>query len=147
MFANILGERMKIPASAAGRLAEFFKTNRKDTSADILVNSGTKEIKNGTNKGEVVALYRASNSESKFAMLKNAFLGRTPADRSDVLNLLKTAGMSPEQANTALDKISLVGGHYSAKSVRETINKCQFEDTKGIVTVQPLPESPNTIAS
>jgi hypothetical protein len=80
-------------------------------------------------------------------MLKNAFLGRTPADRSDVLNLLKTAGMNPQQANTALDKISLVGGHYSAKSVRETINKFQFEDTKGIVTVHPLPESPNTIAS
>ena len=139
---------MKIPANAAGRLAEFFKTNRKDTSADILVNSGTKEIKKeGGNKVEMVALYRASNSESKFAMLKNAFLGRTPADRSDVLNLLKTAGMSPEQANTALDKISLVGGHYSAKSVRETINKFQFEDTKGIVTVHPLPESPNTIAS
>ena len=35
---------MKIPASAAGRLAEFFKTKRKDTSADILVTSGTKEI-------------------------------------------------------------------------------------------------------
>ena len=83
---------MKIPASAAGRLAEFFKTNRKDTSDDILVNSGIKEIKKGNNKGEMVALYRASNSENKFAMLKNAFLGRTPADRSDVLNLLKTSG-------------------------------------------------------
>ena len=42
---------MKIPASAAGRLAEFFKTNRKDTSDDILVNSGIKEIKKGNNKG------------------------------------------------------------------------------------------------
>ena len=138
---------MKIPASAAGRLAEFFKTNRKETSADILVNSGTKEIKNGTKKGEVVALYRASSSTSKFAMIKNAFLGRTPADRNDVLTLLKSAGMSDKQADSALDKISLVGGHYSAKSVRETINKFQFVDTKGIVTVHPLPESPNTVDS
>jgi Na+/glutamate symporter len=55
--------------------------------------------------------------------------------------------MSDKQADSALDKISLVGGHYSAKSVRETINKFQFEDTKGIVTVHPLPESPNTVDS
>ena len=80
-------------------------------------------------------------------MIKNAFLGRTPADRNDVLTLLKSAGMSDKQADSALDKISLVGGHYSAKSVRETINKFQFEDTKGIVTVHPLPESPNTVDS
>ena len=64
---------MKIPA-APGRLAEFFKTTRKDTSADILVNSGIKEIKKGNNKGEMVALYRASNSTSMFAKFKNAFL-------------------------------------------------------------------------
>ena len=39
---NILGEHMKIPASPAGHLAEFIKTKRQDTSADILVNSGVK---------------------------------------------------------------------------------------------------------
>ena len=126
---------MKIPASPAGRLAEFFKTNREDTSDDILVNSGIKEIKKGNNKGEMVALYRASNSENKFAMLKNAFLGRTPADRSDVLNLLKTSGMNNAQANEALGRISLVRGHYSAASVKEEIRAFQFQDTKGTVTI------------
>jgi len=131
---------MKIPASAAGRLAEFFKTNRKDTSDDILVNSGIKEIKKGNNKGEMVALYRASNSESKFAMLKNALLGRTPANRSDVLNLLKTAGMSDDEAETAVDKISLVRGHYSAASVEKVIDAFKFQDTKGTVTIL----NPNT---
>ena len=45
---------MTIPQNPAGRLAEFFKTTRKDTSADILVNSGIKEIKKGNNKGEMV---------------------------------------------------------------------------------------------
>ena len=47
---------MKIPASAAGRLAEFIKTKRQDTKDDILVRSGYKEIKTGPNKGEMVAL-------------------------------------------------------------------------------------------
>jgi len=122
---------MTINTSPAGRLAEFFKTNRQDTSADILVNSGIKEIKKGDNKGEMVALYRASSSTSKFAMIKNAFLGRTPADRSDVLTLLKTAGMSDEQANTAVENIASVRGHFSAKSVRETIDKFQSDNTKG----------------
>ena len=126
---------MTIPQSPAGRLAEFFKTTRKDTSADILVNSGIKEIKKGNNKGEMVALYRASNSTSMFASLKNAFLCRPPADRDDVFNLLKTAGMSDVQANEALDRITLVRGHYSAQSVRQEINKFQFADTKGTVTV------------
>jgi hypothetical protein len=85
----------------------------------------------GDNKGEMVALYRASSSTSKFAMIKNAFLGRTPADRSDVLTLLKTAGMSDEQANTAVENIASVRGHFSAKSVRETIDKFQSDNTKG----------------
>jgi hypothetical protein len=144
---NALGENMTINTNPAGRLAEFFKTTRKDTGADILVNSGIKKIKTGKDNVEMVALYRASSSTSKFAMIKNAFLGRTPADRNDVLTLLKSAGMSDKQADSALDKISLVGGHYSAKSVRETINKFQFEDTQGKVTVHPLPESPNTVDS
>ena len=124
---------MKIPA-APGRLAEFFKTTRKDTSADILVNSGIKEIKKGNNKGEMVALYRASNSTSMFAKFKNAFLCRPPADRNDVLTLLKSAGMSDKQANTAVDNIASVRGHFSAKSVRETIDKFQSENTKGTAT-------------
>ena len=129
---------MKIPASAAGRLAEFIKTKRQDTSADILVNSGVKEIKQGSNKGEMVALYRASSSTSKFAMLKNALLGRPPADRSDVFNLLRTAGMNVTEANHALDRITLVRGHYSAASVRHEINTFQHQDTKGIKTIHPL---------
>ena len=126
---------MKIPASAAGHLAEFIKTKRQDTSADILVNSGVKEIKQGSNKGEMVALYRASSSTSKFAMLKNLLLGRSPADRSDVFNLLKTAGMSDEQANDALERIGSVRGHYSAEIVRREINTFKHQDTKGIVTI------------
>ena len=133
---NILGEHMKI--SPAGRLAEFIKTKRQDTSADILVNSGVKEIKQGSNKGEMVALYRASSSTSKFAMLKNLLLGRSPADRSDVFNLLKTAGMSDGQANDALERIDSVRGHYSALKVKETINNFQHQDTKGIVTIHSL---------
>ena len=83
----------------------------------------------------MVALYRASNSENKFAMLKNAFLGRTPADRSDVLNLLKTSGMNDAQADEALGRISLVRGHYSAASVKEEIRAFQFQDTKATVTI------------
>ncbi len=138
---------MKIPASAAGRLAKFSKTNRQDTSTDILVTSGTKEIKKGANKGEMVALYRASNSYSKFAMLKNAFLGRTPADKNDVFKLLKAAGMNDNQANAVLDKIKFVGVHYSAESVRKEINKFEFKNAQGIVTIHFLPESTNTITS
>ena len=138
---------MTIPSSAAGRLADFFKTTRKDTSADILVNSGVKEIKKGKNEGELVALYRASSSTSKFAMIKNAFMGRTPADRSDVFNLLKTAGMNDKQANEALDNITLVHGHYSAQSVRETIRQFEFEDTKGIVTTYVTTEPQKSVIS
>ena len=121
---------MTINTNPAGRLAEFFKTTRKDTGADILVNSGIKKIKTGNDNVEMVALYRAS----KFAMIKNAFLGRTPADRNDVLTLLKSAGMSDKQANTAVDNIASVRGHFSAKSVRETIDKFQSENTKGTAT-------------
>ena len=125
---------MTINTNPAGRLAEFFKTTRKDTGADILVNSGIKKIKTGNDNVEMVALYRASNSTSMFAKFKNAFLCRPPADRDDVLNLLKTAGMSDVQANEALDRITLVRGHYSAESVRETIDKFQSENTKGTAT-------------
>ena len=125
---------MTINTNPAGRLAEFFKTTRKDTGADILVNSGIKKIKTGNDNVEMVALYRASSSTSKFAMIKNAFLGRTPADRNDVLTLLKSAGMSDKQANTAVDNIVSVRGHFSAKSVRETIDKFQSENTKGTAT-------------
>ena len=39
---------MTINTNPAGRLAEFFKTTRKDTGADILVNSGIKKIKTGS---------------------------------------------------------------------------------------------------
>ena len=125
---------MTINTNPAGRLAEFFKTTRKDTGADILVNSGIKKIKTGNDNVEMVALYRASSSTSKFAMIKNAFLGRTPADRNDVLTLLKSAGMSDKQANTAVDNIATVRGQFSAKSVRETIDKFQSENTKGTAT-------------
>jgi hypothetical protein len=138
---------MTIPSSAAVRLAEFFKTSRKDTSADILVTSGTKEIKKGNHKGEMVALYRASSSTSKFAMLKNAILGRMPADRNDVFKLLKTAGMSDERANEAIDNITLDRGHYSAQSVRETIRQFEFEDTKGIVTTYVTTEPQKSVIS
>jgi len=131
---NALGENMKINTNPAGRLAEFLKPTRKDTGADILVNSGIKKIKTGNDNVEMVALYRASSSTSKFAMIKNAFLGRTPADRSDVLTLLKSVGMSDKQANTAVDNIASDRGHFSAKSVRETIDKFQSENTKGTAT-------------
>jgi hypothetical protein len=47
VFVNALGEIMTINTNPAGRLAEFFKTTRKDTGADILVNSGIKKIKTG----------------------------------------------------------------------------------------------------
>ena len=125
---------MKINTNPAGRLAEFLKPTRKDTGADILVNSGIKKIKTGNDNVEMVALYRASSSTSKFAMIKNAFLGRTPADRNDVLTLLKSAGMSDKQANTAVDNIAYVRGHYSAQSVRETIDQFNLENIKVTTT-------------
>lgn len=134
---------MKIPASAAGRLAEFVKSNRKDTNSDVLVNSGFKTIKQGAKKGEMVALYRPSNSESIFANLKNVFLGRRPAKDEDVLMLLKNAGMSETQANTALGNITLGKGGvgYSASSVREQIRQFEIKDTVGIVTI-PSKDTP-----
>ena len=132
---------MTINTNPAGRLAEFLKTTRKDTSADILVNSGIKKIKTDNDNVEMVALYRASSSTSKFAMIKNAFLGRTPADRSDVLTLLKAAGMNDDQADSAVENIAFVRGHYSAKSVRETIDKFKSDNIKGTATILENTES------
>ena len=131
---------MKFPASAAGRLAEFVKSNREDTNSDVLVTSGFKRIKQGDNKGHMVALYRPSNSENLFANLKNAILGRRPAKEEDVLRLLKNAGMSEAQASTALENITLGKGGvgYSALSVKDQIaqfKKLEFKDTIGIVTI------------
>jgi hypothetical protein len=128
---------MKIPASAAGRLAEFVKSNRKDTNSDVLVNSGFKTIKQGANKGEMVALYRPSNSENIFANLKNAFLGRRPAEREEVFMLLKNKGMSEKKANEVLAKITQGKGGvgYSASELKAEISVFESRQTKGKVTI------------
>jgi hypothetical protein len=106
--------------SAAGRMTEIVtKAGREDKDSDVLMRTKIVEDKSGQLKD----LFRGITTSSFGAKLKNWLLGRSPADRNHVLSIFKNAGMSDAQAGEALNNVTHVSAHFSAKSVKTAVSE------------------------
>ncbi len=116
----MLGTKLNIPDSAAGRMTEIVtKAGREDKDSDVLMRTKIVEDKSG----QLKALFRGITTSGFGAKLKNWLLGRSPADKTHVLLIFKNAGMSDAQAKEALFNVTHVGKHFSAKSVKTSVSE------------------------
>ena len=117
---------VKLPPDARGRMVELIsKAGREEKNSDVLMWVGTKTDKAS---GQMSAQVRGVGTTSIFQKVRNAFLGRQAASAENIRNLFMQRGMTPAQADTALDKVTMVGKHYSAKSVEETIKNFEKDN-------------------
>jgi hypothetical protein len=128
---------VKFPPNAAGRMAEIVtKAGRKDKETDTLLGAGFKYVKNGANKGEMVAKFSSGSNITPFQRLRNALSGkRYVATQNDISNIFRTAGMNDKQIQNAFRMIRPHGNGFSAVDVKNQLNQFQFENTKSYVTI------------
>ena len=86
----MLGTKLNIPDSAAGRMTEIVtKAGREDKDSDVLMTTKIVEDKSG----QLKALFRGITTSGFGAKLKNWLLGRSPADKTHVLSIFKNAAV------------------------------------------------------
>lgn len=121
------GTKLNIPSSAAGKAMELVgKAGKKTGEGDVLMWVGVKTDKKS---GEMVGQLQGVRADRLLKNILNFFKGRSVATADDVLTHFRYSGMSEEQAQTALSKVTTDRGKaYMAKSVREQVD--QFHDSR-----------------
>jgi hypothetical protein len=116
-------------SSTPVNLAEIKKNeNRKEKSTDVLMRAGVKILKNGPNQGKMVGLLQ-SVSDHGPKILRNILMGRAPATKEDIKNVLRTEGMSDSDITTVLQKIkSDTKGRFTVKAFNDA--KDELSKTK-----------------
>ncbi len=113
--------------SALGTLAEIInKENRNEKSTDVLMRTGVKLIKTGPNQGKMMGLLQGVSDHGP-KILRNILMGRAPATKDDIKNVLETEGMPTDDINTILANIkSDTKGRFTVKS----LNDARYELSK-----------------
>lgn len=107
-------------SSTPVNLAEITKNeNRKEKSTDVLMRAGVKILKNGPNQGKMMGLLQ-SVSDHGPKILRNILMGRAPATKEDIKNVLRTEGMPEENIATVLKEIkSDTKGRFTVKALND----------------------------
>ncbi len=115
----------RITNASARPLVDIIKTTgRKDKDSDVLMRAGVTTFKSSQNAEKKLMGLLKGVSDHGFKALRNILMGRVPADKQDITNLMNTKGMSQEQIDTAFFHIKTdTKGRYTAKNVEEAINK------------------------